>query len=79
MSLTFFLVALLARLTAVFEISIFNLTHKVPLDTSFEMRKPLKRMPFLAYTEMGQSKYHVLLMFAFVCIILAMLQVFTCK
>ena len=40
--------------TADFEISIFNLTHKVPPRTSFEIRKSLKRMPSLAYTEKDQ-------------------------
>ena len=35
-----------------FEISIFNLTHKVPPSTSFEIRKSLKRMPPLSNTEM---------------------------
>ena len=29
---------------------IFNLTHKVPTSTSFEIRKSLKRMPSLVYT-----------------------------
>ena len=38
-----------------FEISIFNLTHKVPPSTSFEIRKSLKRMPSLANTEMDQT------------------------
>ena len=38
--------------TADFIISIYNPTHKVPLNTSFEIRKSLKRMPSLAYTEM---------------------------
>ena len=55
--------------TADFEISIFNLTHKVPPSTSFEIRKSLKRMPSLAYTEMDQTKYRVSLMFAFGCIV----------
>ena len=35
--------------TADFEISIFNLTHKVPSSTSFEIRKILKRMLSRAY------------------------------
>ena len=42
--------------TADFKISIFNLTHKVPPSTSFEIRKSLERMPSLAYTEMDQTK-----------------------
>ena len=42
--------------TADFEISIFNLTHKVPPSTSIEIRKSFKRMPSLAYTEMDQTK-----------------------
>ena len=58
-----------ARNKADFEISIFNLTHKVPPNTSFEIGKPLKRMPSLAYTEMDQTKYRVSLMFASGCII----------
>ena len=41
--------------TADFEISMPNLTHKVPLNTSFEIRKSVKRMPSLAYTEMDQT------------------------
>ena len=61
-----------------FEISIFNLTHKVPPNTSFEIRKALKRMPSLANTEMDQTKYRVSLMFAPGCIILTLLHVFTC-
>ena len=48
----------------IFEISIFNLTHKVPLSMSFEIRKPLKRMPSLANSEIDQTKYHVSSMFA---------------
>ena len=51
-----------------FEISIFNLTHKVPPSTSFEIRKSLKRMPSLVYNEIDQTKYRVLSMFAFGCI-----------
>ena len=58
--------------------SIFNLTHKVPPSTSFEIRKSLKRMPSLAYTEMDQTKYRVLSMFAFGSIIWTLLHVFTC-
>ena len=58
-----------------FEISIFNLTHKVPPSTSFEIRKSLKRMPSLAYTEMDQTKYRVSSMFAFGCIIWILLHV----
>ena len=57
---------------------IFNLTHKVPPSTSFEIRKSLKRMPSLAYTEMYQTKYCVSSMFAFECIIWTLLHVFTC-
>ena len=53
--------------TADFEISTFNLTHKVPPSTSFEIRKSLKRMPSLAYTELNQTKYRVSSMFAFGC------------
>ena len=64
--------------TVDFEISIFNLTHKVPPSTSFEIRKSLKRMPSPAYTEMDQTKYRVSLMFAFGCIIRTLLHVFTC-
>ena len=55
--------------TADFEISIFNLTQKVPTSTSFETRKSLKRTPSLAYTEMDQTKYRVSSMFVFACII----------
>ena len=64
--------------TADFEISIFNLTHKVPPNTSFEIRKSLKRMQSLAYTEMDQTKHRVSSMFAFGCIIWTLLHVFTC-
>ena len=64
--------------TADFEISIPNFTHKVPPNTSFEIRKSLKRMPSLAYTEMDQTKYRVSSMFAFRCIIWTLLHVFTC-
>ena len=39
-----------------FEISVFDLTHKVLPSASFEIRKSLKRMPSLAYTEMDQKK-----------------------
>ena len=38
-----------------FEISIFNLIHKVPPSASIEIRKSLKRMPSLANTEMDQT------------------------
>ena len=41
--------------TADCKISIFNLTHKVPPSKSFEIRKSLKIMPSLAYTEMDQQ------------------------
>ena len=64
--------------TADFKISIFNLTHKVPPSMSFEIRKSLKRMPSLAYTEMDQTKYRVSSMFAFGFIIWTLLHVFTC-
>ena len=64
--------------TTDFKISIPNLTHKVPPNTSFEIRKSLKRMPSLAYTEMDQTKYRVSSMFAFRCIIGTLLHVFTC-
>ena len=62
--------------TADFEISIFNLTHKVPQSTSFEIRKSLKRMPSLAYTEMDQTEYRVSSMLSFGCIIWTLLHVF---
>ena len=52
-----------------FENSIFNLPHKVPPSTSFEIRKSLKRMPSLANTDMDQTKYRVSSMFASGCII----------
>ena len=42
------------------------------------IRKSLKRMPSLAYTEMDQTKYSVASMFAFGCIIWTLLHVFTC-
>ena len=58
----------IARNTADFEISIFNLTHKVPPRTSFEIGKSLKRMPYLAYAEMDQTKYRISSMFVFGCI-----------
>ena len=61
-----------------FKISIFNLTHKVPPSTSFEIRKSLKRMPSLVNTEMDQTKYRVSSMFALGCIIWTLLHVFTC-
>ena len=64
--------------TADFEISIFNLTHKVLPNTSFEIRKSLKRMSSLAYTEMDRTKHRVPSMFAFGCIIWTLLHVFTC-
>ena len=64
--------------TADFELSIFNLTLKVPPSTSFEIRKSLKRMPSLAYTEMDQTKYRVSSIFAYRCIIWTLLHVFTC-
>ena len=67
-----------ARNIANFEISIFNLTHKVPPSTSIEIRKSLKRMPSLAYTEMDQTKYRVSSMFALGCIIWKLLHVFRC-
>ena len=67
-----------ASTTADFEISIFNLAHKVPPSTSFEIRKSLKRIQSLAYTEMDQTKYRISSMFAFGCIIWPLLHVFTC-
>ena len=60
------------------EIFIFNLTHKVPQSMSFEIRKSLKRMPSLAYTEADQTKYSVSSMFAFGCFIWTLLHIFTC-
>ena len=62
----------------IFKISIFNLTHKVPPSTSFEIRKSRKRMPSLDNTEMDQTKYRASSMFAFGCIIWTLLHVFTC-
>ena len=50
---------------------------KYPPSTSFEIRKSLKRMPSLDYTEMDQTKYRVSSMFAFGCIIWTLLHVFT--
>ena len=67
-----------ASYTANFEISIFNLTHKVPPSTSFEIRKSFKRMTSLAYTEMDQTKYRISSMFAFGCIIWTLQHVFIC-
>ena len=64
--------------TADFEISIFNLTHKVPPISSFGIIESLERMPSLAYTEMDATKYRVPSMFAFGCIIWTLLHVFTC-
>ena len=69
---------LFASNKADFEFSKFNLTHKVPTSTSFEIRKSLKRMPSLANTEMDQTKYRVSSMFASGCIIWTLLHVFTC-
>ena len=69
---------LFASCTADFKIFIFNLVHKVPPSTSFEIGKSLKRMPSLAYTEIDQTKYCVSSMFAFGCIIWTSLHVFTC-
>ena len=45
---------------------------------SFEIRKSLKRITSLAYTEVDQTKYRVSLMFACGCIIWTLLHVFTC-
>ena len=56
----------IASNTADLKVFISNLTHKVPPVTSFEIRKLLKRMPSLAYTEMDRTKYRVSSMFAFV-------------
>ena len=64
--------------TADIEISIFNLNHIVPPSMSFEMRKSLKRMSSLVYTEMDQTKFHVSSMFAFGYIIWTLSHVFTC-
>ena len=64
--------------TADFKISTFNLTHKVQQSTPFEIRKSLKRMLSLAYTEMGQTKYRVSSVFAFGCIIWTLLHVLAC-
>ena len=51
-----------------FGISIFNLTLKVHLNTSFEIRKSLKNVPSLA--EINQTIYHVSAIFANVFIFL---------
>ena len=51
---------------------------KYPPNTSFEIRKSLKEMQSLAYTEMDHTKYRVSSMFAFGCIIWTSLHVFTC-
>ena len=64
--------------TADFEISIFNLTNTVPPNTQLEIRKSLKRVPFLVYTETDQTKYRISTMFAFGCIICTLFHVFTC-
>ena len=58
--------------------SIFSLTHKVPPSTSFEIRKSLKRMPSVAYTEMAQTKYRVSSVFALGYIIWTLLHILTC-
>ena len=63
--------------TTDYEISVFNLTNKVHQNTSFEIRKLFKIMLYLAYTEMDQTKYHVSSMYAFGCINLTLLHVFT--
>ena len=47
--------------------SIVFLAHKVSLNTPFKLRKSLKRMPSLAYTELNQAKYRFSLIFALVC------------
>ena len=60
------------------KISLFNFVHFVPPGMRFEIRKSLKRMPSLAYTEMDQTKYCVSSMFTFGCIIWTLLHVFTC-
>ena len=57
---------------------LISLREYLPPSTSFEIRKSLKRMPSLAYTEMDQTKYRVSSMFAFGCIIWTLLHVFTC-
>ena len=67
-----------ARNTADFKISIFYLVHKVPLSTSFGIRKSLKRMPSLVNTEIDQTKIPRFIEFAFGCIIWRMLHVLSC-
>ena len=60
--------------------SIFVLTHKVPLTTSFELRISLERMPSLAYTELNKKKHTPF--FSDVCICIhfwTLLHVLTCK
>ena len=64
--------------TVDFKISKFNLVHKVPPSTPNEIRKLLKRMPSLVYTEMDQTIYRVSSMFAFGCIFWTLLHIFTC-
>ena len=61
------------------QVKIFTLSlaHKVPLNASFEVRKLLKRMPSLVYTENDETKYHVSSMFAFVCIRMHFLDIVT--
>ena len=56
--------------------SYFFLNHKVSLITSFELRKSLKRMPSLTYTEMNQKETS----FYFdICIGMNFYDVLTCK
>ena len=47
---------LFASNTAVFKILTFFLAHKVSLNTSLKLRKTLKKLQSLAYTEMNQTK-----------------------
>ena len=44
---------------AVFEILIFFLAHNVSLNTSFKLRKSIKIMLSLAYTEMNQTNHRI--------------------
>ena len=48
---------------------LISLIKPPPPSTSFKIRKSLKRMPSLAYTEMDQTKYRVSSMLSFRCII----------
>ena len=62
-----------------FEISIFSLALKVPLNLSFELKKSVERMPTMAYIEMKAAKHRFSLMFAFVCIFGTLLDILKCK